>query len=180
MDNITTLNLGDDSKGYNTLKYEIISVKNGKSYQLSYRFHYTESYSDGSPDKEKFFTTNLPVTTSPSTLSGNSIIQEISGEEVYISAEANIGIPQGNVKSRKFNSLEFFVTVAGEELNTYLEVNKPSEGISQEKPEYTNIDNGIGIFSSRITVFSPFKKQISASSLTELKTGQYTKNLGFN
>ena len=38
---------------------------------------------------------------------------------------------------------------ATEDLYTYMQTNKPQSGISQQRPTFTNIDNGIGIFTSR-------------------------------
>jgi len=41
-----------------------------------------------------------------------------------------------------------------DDFNTYLDVNKPSIGIVQKKPEFTNVTNGLGLFTSRhIKVF---------------------------
>ncbi len=45
--------------------------------------------------------------------------------------------------------VKLIVTGGAEEIFNYLEVNKPSTSIVQKKPEYTNINNGRGIFSSR-------------------------------
>jgi hypothetical protein len=39
--------------------------------------------------------------------------------------------------------------VANEELATYLEINSPVTGVIQERPEYTNINGGLGLFASR-------------------------------
>ncbi len=58
---------------------------------------------------------------------------------------------ENSVTSRLADRAEFRFAVAGDELNTYMEVNEPSTGIVQEKPEYTNIQNGIGLFSCRYT-----------------------------
>lgn len=46
-------------------------------------------------------------------------------------------------------SFSIFIYGGGEDLYTYYEVNKPSIGIVQKKPEFTNISPGIGVFSSR-------------------------------
>ena len=43
------------------------------------------------------------------------------------------------------------MTVGTEDLDTYLKVNEPITGIVQQRPVFTNINNGIGIFSSRYT-----------------------------
>ena len=58
-------------------------------------------------------------------------------------------ISESSVVSRLVNRVEFLFSVAGDELNTYMEVNEPSSGIVQDKPDYTNIENGIGLFSCR-------------------------------
>lgn len=53
-----------------------------------------------------------------------------------------------NVK-RRLLGFDLFTYGIGDDLNTYISVNEPSIGIVQKKPEYTNIQNGFGIFSSR-------------------------------
>lgn len=62
-------------------------------------------------------------------------------------ADANI---EDNVKSRLTDKVVLTISGAATELNSYIEVYEPSESIVQDLPEYTNIVNGIGIFSSRI------------------------------
>jgi hypothetical protein len=84
--------------------------------------------------------------------------------------------------------LDFIVDAAGEDFNTYLEVNEPSTGIVQERPEYTNVfdENGneqAGFFSARYSIIEE-GTQLSTdgnagTSVTQLKTGQYTGDLGF-
>ena len=46
--------------------------------------------------------------------------------------------------------LEFHIEFAGDELDTYMELNNSSLGLSEIVPEYTNIDGGYGLFSSRV------------------------------
>jgi len=43
------------------------------------------------------------------------------------------------------------MTVGTQELQTYINVNQPYSSIVQERPSYSNINNGIGLFSSRFT-----------------------------
>mgnify|MGYP001492623178 CR=1 FL=1 len=52
---------------------------------------------------------------------------------------------------RQFVDVDFIMTVGTGTLNTYLKINAPVTGISQQRPQFTNINNGIGIFSSRFT-----------------------------
>lgn len=56
---------------------------------------------------------------------------------------------EANIIGRYSGNVDVIVSVAGEEYTLYMQVYEPSTSIVQEKPQYTNIDNGIGIFSSR-------------------------------
>lgn len=68
-----------------------------------------------------------------------------------------------NIVSRESDYIEFTVTAAGEELQTYMAVNSPSSSLVQERPFYTNIENGYGIFSSR---FSKTKTNMTLANFT--------------
>jgi len=48
-------------------------------------------------------------------------------------------------------AFDFELTIADDDLNTYLNVNEPVTGVIQERPEFTNIVNGLGLFASRST-----------------------------
>jgi len=43
------------------------------------------------------------------------------------------------------------MTIGTDDLQTYINVNKPFSGIVQERPVFSNIENGVGLFSSRFT-----------------------------
>ena len=58
-------------------------------------------------------------------------------------------IKESNVRERYTNDVDFIIAVAAIELNTYMEVNEPSNSIVQERPDYSNITNGLGVLSSR-------------------------------
>jgi hypothetical protein len=56
-----------------------------------------------------------------------------------------------NNTAKQFLNLDLVMTVGTDDLKTYINVNKPFSGIVQERPAFSNIDNGIGLFSSRYT-----------------------------
>lgn len=75
------------------------------------------------------------------------------------------GVPPSTGTHRKMEHISFEMTAAGEELQKYIDINSDNFDITEgfSKPVYTNIENGLGIFSSRITVpitydhnFAPF------------------------
>ena len=80
-----------------------------------------------------------------------------------------VSLEKDNTKARYFNGIDLVMTVGSEDLETYINVNKPITGIVQERPYFTNINNGIGLFSSRFTqVSSSFP--LTSSSLDFLKS----------
>lgn len=81
--------------------------------------------------------------------------------------------------NRKFRAMDFIWTVGSQDLDTYIQVYQPSVGIVQEKPSYTNLINGIGIFSSRST-FTLHGLGIGNNALDTLISGPVTGNLGFS
>ena len=52
---------------------------------------------------------------------------------------------------REFIRIDLVMTVGSEDLRTYRIINEEITGIVQERPQFTNINNGIGLFSSRFT-----------------------------
>ena len=78
---------------------------------------------------------------------------------------------------RKMDSLDFVITGAGTDLTNYIQVNVPTLGIAQKTPQYTNVTNGLGIFSSRLT--NEVKAPLSSASFSVLAGSDITKLLNF-
>ena len=146
---------------YNNGNYSISTVTwddsndNGEIYQLDLVINYTEN----SEPKELVFSQNL--------LDGKETKISIEGERFFnfLSEE----ITKDNSKERYFNSIDLVMTVGSEDLDTYIKVNRPVIGIVQERPKFTNIDNGIGLFSSRYTKIR-YGFQLTSSSIDFLKS----------
>lgn len=65
-----------------------------------------------------------------------------------------------------------------EDFSTYLSVTSPSIGIIQKKPEFTNLTNGLGIFTSRhITRFD--NQKFDAQTTVEMQLSEFTDYLNF-
>jgi len=76
--------------------------------------------------------------------------------------------------------IDIFIRMAGPELFDYIDINKPSNsGALTDKPVYTNITNGLGVFSSRSSVTFPRDLYLSTESYDELVGGQFTSGRGF-
>lgn len=79
---------------------------------------------------------------------------------------------------RRLLDLDLYTYGAADELYTYINVNTPSIGIVQKKPEYTNIENGFGIFSSRY-INKELNKEFDIRTRNALRESDITKNLNF-
>lgn len=74
---------------------------------------------------------------------------------------------EDNVKARFDNGVDIIISVAENELSLFMEVYEPSTSIVQEKPLYTNIENGIGIFSGRYRKL--YARKLHSDSFEDLK-----------
>ena len=83
-----------------------------------------------------------------------------------------------NVIKRQSGHVEFVVYACGDGLRQFMEINGPSSGLAQEKPIFTNIENGQGIFSARTTaVKTPLT--LTPQSLDSISYGRFTCPLKF-
>ncbi|MGB0349470.1 MAG: hypothetical protein ACPGD9_06270, partial [Schleiferiaceae bacterium] len=76
-----------------------------------------------------------------------TFLSELSYEAYYKFLYNNIG-PTEDL-ARIFKGIDVEIWAAADDYATYINVNQPSQGIVQEKPMFTNVDGGIGLFSSR-------------------------------
>ncbi|MCB9252888.1 MAG: hypothetical protein H6605_10500 [Flavobacteriales bacterium] len=165
-----------------TNSYLIISYREGrkaKAYDMIMTFWYKDINKNNPSDtvlrtvKWNLFKNKL---TDPSLRGYELKITSVSGSLFYDLLENNIKVDTNLVRKAMYCDIEFFG--AGVDLYTYVEVNKPSIGIVQKKPEYSNIDNGLGIFSSRyITRIT--KIPLSADMQVSLQNSVKTKALNF-
>lgn len=132
---------------------EWTSAKNGKRYEVVLRFNFKELW-EGSPDTVfRYIDWQIGTQKSDDTEGGRDMFASYRGEAFYAWLSDQVPYAdlskEAQVQSRFTGNIDFIFSVAAAELNTYMEVNEPSNSIIQERPDYTNISNGIGIFSSR-------------------------------
>ena len=146
---------------YNNNDYSLSTVTwddsndNGKIYQLDLVINYTENQIS----KQLIFSQPLVDKTETN--------MSIEGESFFNFLRA--GLIKDNTKVRYFNSIDLVMTVGSEDLDTYIKVNKPITGIVQERPQFSNINNGIGLFSSRFTK-TRYSFPLTSASLDFLKS----------
>lgn len=104
---------------------------------------------------------------------------DVEGEEFFIFVGGELEAAPD--VTRLFTSLDFVVTAGGEDLFEYINIGQANTGItsSQIIPTYTNLSEGLGVFSSRNKeAFEGFTLQVQPS-LDSLRFGIYTKHLNF-
>jgi len=152
-------------------------AENGKRYQLVIRFLYYEAkINDPQNIKLKYvdwLVFNNIKATENQTLPFDYFYP---GDAFY--AVVGSKIPVDNTVTRAAYRTLFLFSVAPDDLTTYMEVTEPSLSLVQEKPSFTNITNGIGLFSSRFINVSD-SLALSSITLNELKVNVHTKDLGF-
>lgn len=142
----------------------------GYLYQLIIRFYYTERIVATNQTTLKYLDWKFPER-------GNEFASFTIGNSEFFVFVASQLEPDPAVK-RHAVEFEFYFHVAGKSFSEYMQVNAPSSGINQEIPVFTNINGGLGIFSSR-NVKLVRDKYLHPTSEAELINGPITGNLGF-
>ena len=159
------------------------SLGNGEVFNTRLLFKYLEVRASGSEIKTlEWNLGSLKRKDIPST----TAIVTAQGEAFYERVRNNIPIDDDVIR-REVESFEIVITAGSEDVNTYMLVNEPTSSLAQNKPEFSNVDGALGIFSSRVTVtqskpdFNPLtnSRALTNNSLYELCLGSYTVPLGF-
>ena len=131
----------------------------GNSYVLNTQLKIAFNEWEGNTYSEKSFFWKLGEA---DVLPSSSKIFTANGETFYDLMKSNC-TENSSISKRTFKGVTIKITGGAEELYNFIAVNKPSSGLAQSKPTYTNLTatNGkrvIGIFSSRQTVeiYHPF------------------------
>ncbi len=150
------------------------TARNGRLYQLTVRSFYTNYHPDGSQEK-KHVDWHFSRREASGLQGGSEMSTELIGQQFYVILENSLEALSG--VDRTLDSVRFIVSVANDEFNTYMKINRPSGSIIQERPEYTNISNGIGLFASRFSQHRTVR--LNPASQDSLINGQHTRHLGF-
>jgi len=168
-----------DGSVYATKKLSVVASDNTKRYEFTFRYNYVEFYTDGSSsDKHIDFKDPPWIVGDINTHDESDFFVE--GQDFYEILAGRI-LDQGNeenVTKRVIGTLDYIFEYTGAELNTFIELNEPSTSINPTQNSYTNITNGIGVFSSRgRKVFD--SKTLELNSIKEMALGQFTGGLKF-
>lgn len=131
-----------------TQKIKFLSIPNAKLYNVTLRFHYIDTLISGSPSPG-YVDFNFPTQKSTTLEGGEPMEVSFIANDFYVNLGTQMSKKtMSNIKNRRSDYLEYIIVAGSETLHTFLQVNQPSNTIAQDKPNYTNINGGVGIFSS--------------------------------
>jgi len=147
-------------------------VENAGVYQVVLRFNYKETIGGVS----KIKTLDWPQTFASPGSDAEYLSNDISGSRFMHILEDNLKPENGIV--REVLGMDFEIVSGSMEMKYYIESTSPSEGALMEKPVYSNITNGIGLFCS-IARINVDQLLLSTVTVDSIAYGQFTKKLGF-
>lgn len=153
------------------MKFAWKNAVNGKRYQMRLHFNFTELSPAGDSTHRKITWTFPESVTEKIDGTGESEAA-YTNAEFYTFCEANIPYTDQSaedaVVKRFAANCDLEVTVAGDEFSTYLDANGPTTGVLIDKPVYSNILNGLGLFSCRYQIVKSIL--LSPETILDLST----------
>lgn len=142
-------------------------------FDLKFKFHYRER----SPETGNVFVPKSIEWTIAKNI--HSYEHKMDGTDFYATLRAEI--EEDAQASRQFDSVDIILWAGGKEVSEFIRLAQANTGITstQEIPQYTNLSEGIGIFSSRSVAFNT-GYFLSAQTLDSLKNSSITGPLNFN
>lgn len=167
------------------LDLEMIVPINAKLVEVYLDFRYHNEYLNGTFGEYDTISFLVGTFVSSEVPTNNQLPVSLEGKlnpyDFYNFVAQNVEVvPTGsNIKQRipEDRPLNFRFVSGGNELNTYMEVASPSTSILETKPEYTNIVNGVGLFSCR--TFDEKWSYMSKLSIDYLVNGELLEGRKF-
>ncbi|MDA3820157.1 MAG: hypothetical protein PF590_06850 [Candidatus Delongbacteria bacterium] len=156
-------------------KYE--TGENGRIYQMVFRFYYLEVTNEGDtikdcPPIEIYWPVTIVVG------AGSQIGLEFPVEKFYDILLDSIQENENLTRLVRYpKSVSFTLHAADENFQIYSSLSEPAAGVVQEKPFFTNINNGVGLFAARLTK-QTFNK-VSNPTISTLANDTITEHLNF-
>ncbi|MCF8217724.1 MAG: hypothetical protein K9I29_01750 [Bacteroidales bacterium] len=150
------------------------TAENGRLHQLSIRIYYTNYFDSGNTER-KTLNWNFPSKEASDLGGGEEQKTQIRGQQFYVFLKNSI--PERSDVERTLDSVRYIVSVANDNFNIYMKVNEPSNSIIQERPEFSNVSNGIGLFASRYSEHRTLL--LNSDSQDSLVDGHHTRHLNF-
>lgn len=169
--------------GYNTQSIAFSSGTGAAIFKVQIQFDYRNHKPSGNEPKSILWDVGTlraeDLQSNPSAAASGEVFYELVRNRVE---------DDPDVTKRTVRGFHLIVTAGSEDLNTYMLTNEPTSSLAQNKPTFSNVEGGLGIFSARTTAvqYKPFQnpnnpniRGLNLNSTRELCEGQYTGSLLF-
>lgn len=156
---------------YKAWIFNVTEGLNAKDYNYKYTFNWTEHYLDGTAAS---FSLERNNGNKGQDKPSNPQVQtaSYSGYDFFQWVDSQIPADD-NVDYRIMDGLDLRVSVAHEDFAQYIDVAQPVTSIAQTKPVFTNVEGGLGLFSSRF-IYNQYNFRLVKNSMRELCAGQFS------
>jgi hypothetical protein len=168
----TNINLASE----NPFRTDVTFPVNGKIMNLTVRFHYTEYQVGTGLFENKTLDYILDNYVASNDRGGQKFTYEIAGDKFFLWLKTKLKNDPSLIRPGTLVTLDFIFTVGSNDFYNYYSVGNSSVLLNDVIPSYTNIHNGLGIFSSRTTNIY-YNKKLTGESVDSLNNGQYTGDL---
>jgi len=185
-------NVGSSNVTYPDYNFEWSSTPGAARYQATLVVHYVEHYwaddfqttLDSSAAKQL----EIPIgSVDPNDDDGGQIMNKSFPGQSFFSnlgsrLEKNVRITRElgiwDEENQISEAFDFVLTVANDELAIFLDINAPVTNIILERPEYSNINGGLGLWASRTTQ-GVYGLGYTTDTIEHLQEGDDTAELNF-
>ena len=178
-DDFKIINSTVDMNPENTTSSEVTfySAENAYIYEIKMQFNYKEKL-PGQEMKNKCVEWSLGTFHKddiPSEILGSHIKYKLNYSHTALFNQLESKIDPNILNAERYIG-DFYILIAagGSELYNYIEVSSPSSSIAQTVSDYTNIDGGFGVLSSRVNI----SKNVNLSAKT-IEALMAKENWGF-
>ncbi len=156
------------TNGFQNYLFKWTSGRDGKRYEASWRFNYSEVNENGDTTEHSVTQRFASRVASNSSTPGQEFEAQIEGEGFFNTIANQVPVKPG--VHRIIRGMDLMVDVANDEFHTALALNEPISGIVEERPAYSNVENGLGVFGSRYNK-AVIGKQLTTITMNEMITG---------
>lgn len=161
--------------GYGSFPVRWDSGPDGKRYVVQYRFNYLEVTENDTLAQS--IVQGLGTRVSANAQQNEEMELFMDGQMFY-SNLASVIVDRPEVIKRIFTGIDFLFTVANDDFHTFLSLSEPVSGIVEERPAYSNVQGGYGVFASRYNK-EVIGKRLAPTAVIELIDGPITAHLRF-
>ncbi len=151
------------------------SSPGGRIYQMDIRLYYAEIQTSSGDSTFSYIDWLFPTQTCSSLGGLVQMDYQFTAEPLY-TLIASILKPNLGY-TRHVTHLDVIFTTGSDDLNTYVLLSQPPQGINQDVPTFTDVKNGVGLYTARHVQI--FNKQLGPANTDSLCYGSVTGNLGF-